>query len=62
MVYTSCHNGNSYYPTEVRHQHSGLNGRDVFGEVLKLLEKKGIGKVAYYSLIYNNWVYKNFPE
>ena len=31
MVFASCHLGNCYYPTEIGHQHKGLNGRDVLG-------------------------------
>jgi hypothetical protein len=62
MVYAVCHNGNSYYPTKVGHQHANLKGRDIFGETVKLLRKEGIVPVAYYTSIYHNHSAKTHPE
>lgn len=54
MVYACDHNGNCYYPTRIGHMHSGLDGRDIFGETIRLLHKDGIVPVAYYTVIYHN--------
>lgn len=62
VVYAHSHVGHSNYPTKVGHMHPGLNGRDVFGEILELCHRHGIKVVAYYSLIYNNWVYARHPD
>lgn len=54
MVYACCHNGNCYYPTKVGHMHSGLNGRDVFGETVTLLKENGILPMGYYTVVFHN--------
>lgn len=62
MVYACDHNGNCYYPTRIGHMHSGLNGRDVFGETIHLLNNDGIIPVAYYTVIYHNRSALEHPE
>ncbi len=54
MVYACDHNGNCYYPTENGHMHRGLQGWDIFGEVVKGLREADILPVAYYTVIYHN--------
>ena len=54
MVYACCHNGNSYYPTQIGHMHANLKGRDIFGETVTLLRREGITPIAYYTTIYHN--------
>jgi len=62
MVYANSHVGYCYWPTKTGHMHTGLNGRDFLGSVIKLCHKAGIDVVVYYSLIYNNWAYEQHPE
>lgn len=62
MVYATCHNGNCYYPSKVGHQHKSLGGRDIFGEVVRLLRKENIVPVAYYTSIYHNHAAKAHPS
>lgn len=62
MIYACCHNGNCYYPTKVGHMHRNLNGRDIFGETVKLLKKEGIVPIAYYTAIYHNNAAKNHSK
>lgn len=62
MVYACCHNGNCYYPTKVGHMHTGLKGRDVFGETVNLLRENDILPIAYYTATYHNDCVKRFPE
>jgi len=62
VVYAHSHAGHAYYPTSVGHMHRGLKGRDIFGEVTDELHKRGIGVVAYFSLIFDDWAYENNPD
>ncbi len=61
-VYANSHVGHCYWPTKSGHMHEGLKGRDILGEIIELLHKKGINVVIYYSLIFNNWAYDNHPD
>ncbi len=54
MIYACDHNGNCYYPAQTGHMHTGLNGRDIFGETVKLLRESDILPVAYYTTVYHN--------
>ena len=49
--YASCHCGNCFYPTEVApgHMHSGLKGRDVFGEAADEAMKQDIAFIGVYE-------------
>lgn len=49
--YASCHMGSCFYPTEAEHghMHSGLKGRDVFGEAADEAEKLGLAFCACYE-------------
>ena len=62
MVYACDHNGNCYYPTRIGHQHTGLKGRDAFGETVAGLRRAGIPTIAYYTVIYHNDCARRFPE
>lgn len=62
VVYAQSHTGHCNYPTKVGHMHGGLKGRDVFGQVVEECHKHGIKVVAYYSLIYSNWLYDQNPD
>lgn len=52
--YASCHCGNCFYPTEVEHghMHSGLNGRDVFGEAADEAQNLGVAFVGVYEFMH----------
>ena len=62
MVYACCHNGNCYYPTKVGHMHKNLKGRDIFGEIVRLLNTNKIIPIAYYTVCWHNNSAKNNPE
>ena len=62
MVYACDHNGNSYYPTRVGHQHANLDGRDLFGETVEALAERGIMPQAYYTVIYHNDAARRLPQ
>lgn len=52
VAFAKCQYGNFYYDTAFGHQHSGLHGRDHFGELLERAHSVGLRVVAYYS---NRW-------
>ena len=62
VVYGHSHVGYCYYPTKVGHMHRGLKGRNIFGEVVDACHRNGIAVVAYYSLIYDDWAYRQNPD
>lgn len=59
VVYAHSHVGHCYYPTRVGHMHGGLRGRNIFGEVLEECHRRGIAVVAYMSLIFDTYAYRN---
>jgi len=62
MIYFQSHVGYSYYPTESGHMHNAFIGReDAMKQLVDLCHSGGIQVVGYYSLIYNNWAYTQFP-
>lgn len=62
MVYANSHVGYCYWPTKTGKMHSGIKGRNVLGDIIKLCHKEGMNVVIYYSLIYNNWAYDKEPS
>lgn len=62
VVYAHSHVGHCYYQTDLGHRHAGIQGRDIFREVVDLCHKNNIAVVAYYSLIFNNWLYQTHPD
>jgi len=54
MIYASDHNGNCYFPTVVGHMHTGLKGRDIFGETVECVLNEGIVPLAYHSVVFFN--------
>jgi hypothetical protein len=62
MVCACCHNGNCCYPTHVGHMHSNLDGRDIFGETVRLLKDKGIAPIAYYTVTHHNHAARTHPS
>lgn len=62
MVYACCHNGNCYYPTNVGHMHANLKGRDVFGEIVDLMNRNDILPIAYHTVVFDNRSVFDHPE
>ncbi len=62
MFYCQSHVGLCYWPTTTGKQHAGLNGRDIVGELLALLNEHDIAATAYYSLIFNNQAALDHPD
>ncbi len=62
VVYAHSHVGLCNYPTKIGRMHKNLKGRDIFGEVVEHCHQKGIHVQAYYSLIFNTWAYRKFPD
>lgn len=52
ILFAKCQYGNSYYPTDVGHRHSALDGRDLFGEQVAAASRHGMKVIAYFS---NMW-------
>jgi hypothetical protein len=62
VVYSHSHVGLTYFPTKVGQMHRNLHGRDIFAEVAKRCHERGIGVVAYMSLIFDAWAYNTHPD
>ena len=62
MIYINSHVGYCYWPTESGKMHNGFNDReDTVRNLFNLCTQAGMDPHAYYSLIYNNWAYDNYP-
>jgi hypothetical protein len=55
-AFAKCHQGSAYYPTRIGHQHRGLRGRDLLGEMICAFAARGIPCVIYYSACSDAWV------
>ena len=62
LLAAHSHVGLCLYPTKLGEMHPGLRGRDTFGEILERCHQAGIAVVAYYSLIFDRWVFDRHPE
>jgi hypothetical protein len=62
MVYANSHAGYAYWPAPQGNQHPGIKERDIFGEVVNLCHKNNIDVIAYYTIIYDNWAYRQDPS
>jgi len=61
-VFSKCHHGQSYYPTEVGVQHPALKGRDLLGEQIEALHRAGIRAPIYTTIGWEEDVARRFPE
>ncbi len=61
-VFAKCHHGMCYYPTKTGVQHPGLGGRDLFGEQIEALHRRGIRVVAYTTVAWEEDVATKHPE
>jgi hypothetical protein len=62
MQYANSHAGLSLWRTKLGQMHKGMRGRDYFGEVMEQCKAYGLHRVAYYSLVYDDWAYQNYPD
>ncbi len=62
MQYANSHVGLCLWRTKLGHMHAGMKGRDYFGEVMEECRRHGLHRVAYYSLVFDDWAYQNQPE
>ena len=63
MIYLQSHVGLCNYPTKTGKMHAAFKGReDTFRRLIDMCRAEGIAVTGYYSLIYNNWAYDNYPE
>lgn len=63
MLYFQSHVGLCYYPTKTGKMHRAFAGReDAMKRLAELCRREGIAVTGYYSLIYNNWAYRQHPD
>ncbi|MDR0601553.1 MAG: alpha-L-fucosidase [Treponema sp.] len=63
MIYFQSHVGLCYWPTKSGKMHEGYKGReDLTKRLVDKCHRAGMDVIAYYSLIYNNWAYKQHPD
>jgi hypothetical protein len=62
MQYANSHVGLCLWRTKLGQVHKGMRGRDYFGEVMEQCQIHGLNRVAYYSLIYDDWAYQTHPD
>lgn len=59
--YANSCTGICNWPTKVGHQHNGLRGRDIVGEVTRGLRAAGIRPIVYIN-IWSKWAYEQHPD
>jgi hypothetical protein len=62
MQYANSHVGLCLWRTKLGQMHKGMRGRDYFGEVMEQSRVHGLNRVAYYSLVYDDWAYQTHPD
>lgn len=62
IIMTKSHTGLCYWPSSIGEMHKGLKSLDFFGSMTQACHERGIQVVAYYSQIYDNWAYNNYPS
>jgi len=62
MHYCNSHMGLCYWPCSVGEMNKLLKGRDIVGETVVELHRRGIASCGYYSCIFNNWAWTNHPD
>jgi len=62
MQYANSHAGLCLWPTKIGPVHRNMKGRDYFGEVMEQCKRRGLHRVAYYSLVYDDWAFKSHPD
>ena len=62
MQYANSHVGLCLWRTDVGQMHRNMKGRDYFGEVMEQCRRHGLHRVAYYSLVFDDWAYRTHPD
>ena len=62
MQYANSHVGLCLWRTQLGQMHAGMKGRDYFGEVMAECHRHGLQRLAYYSLIFDDWAYQEHPD
>jgi hypothetical protein len=62
MQYANSHVGLCLWRTQLGKMHAGMKGRDYFGEVMAECHRQGLHRLAYYSLIFDDWAYQEHPD
>jgi hypothetical protein len=60
--YAKSHVGLCLWRTELSRMHGAMGERDFFGEVVAECRKRSIHPLAYFSLIYDNWIFETNPD
>lgn len=61
-IFARCHHGLFYYPTKVGEMHPGLHGRDLLGEQIEALHRRGIRCPVYTTMAWDEWTADKHPE
>jgi Hypothetical glycosyl hydrolase 6 len=61
-VFAKCHHGMSYYPTEIGTPHPALGSRDLLGEMIAALRKRGIRAPIYLTVGWEERLAFQHPE
>lgn len=62
MQYANSHVGLCLWRTNIGQMHRNMKGRDYFGEVMEECRRHGLHRVAYYSLIFDDWAFRTRPD
>jgi len=61
-VFAKCHHGMSYYPTKVGVSHPAIGNRDLLGEQIEALHRRGIRAPIYTTVVWEEVVAQAHPE
>ncbi len=62
MQYANSHVGLCLWQTKIGQVHAGMKGRDYFGEVMKGCRRRGLHRLAYYSVVFDDWAFQTHPD
>ena len=62
MQYANSHVGLCLWRTDIGQRHRNMKDRDYFGEVMEQCKRHGLHRVAYYSLVFDDWAYQKHPD
>lgn len=61
-LFAKCHHGQCYYPTKTGVQHPALKGKDLLGEMIEALHRRGIRAPIYTTVGWEEDVAAKHPE
>lgn len=62
MQYANSCVGLCLWRTKVGQMHAGMKGRDYFGEVMAECHRHGLHRLAYFTIIFDDWAYEYRPD